>query len=83
LTELLIKELPQFKQQLNIAFQQKKLIELRDHAHKLHGATSYCDVPDLKHAVKELERASKLADFHLIQAKLDAVNHAINAVLQT
>ena len=78
---MLFKELPVFKQKLNDAFAEENIIDLREHAHKLHGATSYCDVPKLKAAVMELERASKLSDTQVIRVKLDQVNLAIIDVL--
>lgn len=79
---MLIQELPDFMRSMTAAFNDKNLKALEEHTHKLHGAVSYCDVPDLKMALKTLERAVKNHDHDLIEPSLDAVGQQIGIVLQ-
>lgn len=78
---MLIKELPGYRQRIEQSLSQADLSELKYHTHKLHGATSYCGVPMLRHAAQELE---SIID-NKQQMKLDKAVHdvlgAIDALL--
>ncbi|MCW9013978.1 MAG: response regulator [Gammaproteobacteria bacterium] len=55
LFEMLIKELPDHKSRLEIAKNADHIDDLKYATHKLHGATSYCGVPKLRKASRDLE----------------------------
>jgi len=52
---MLIKELPTHRKEIKNAQKDKDLTKLKNHTHKLHGATSYCGVPALRTAAKTFE----------------------------
>ena len=81
LYEMLIKELPVIQDALKKAFVSADFENLEDHVHKLHGATSYCDVPELKSAVQKLERATKRRDQVEVEENLKLVNIKIDLIL--
>jgi len=81
LFEMLIKELPEFQDAIKKAFVSADFENLEDHVHKLHGATSYCDVPDLKYAVQKLERATKQRNPDEVEEYLKLVNAKIDHIL--
>ena len=54
--------LPQDKQDINNALEQKNLTELEAFVHKLHGACHYCGVPLLRNSAKDAEHALKVND---------------------
>ena len=62
LVSMLLAELPQAMKDITAAYKAKDYPTLRDKAHKLHGATSYCGVPYLKQALQELEHAATVQD---------------------
>jgi two-component system sensor histidine kinase BarA len=78
---MLIKELSGYRQRIELSLSQSDLSELKYHTHKLHGATSYCGVPMLRHVAQELE---SIID-NKQQMKLDKAVHdvleAIDALL--
>jgi len=49
-------------------------------AHRLHGATSYCGVPALDRALRELERAASGGDYAEISLRLRAVIEAVEGL---
>ena len=55
LFEMLIKDLPISQQAMNSAHSNKDKEAFWEAAHKIHGGTAYCGVPDLKAACKALE----------------------------
>ena len=77
---MLLKELPDLKQQLNQAFNNGDEQGLWDHAHKIYGSTAYCGVPALNNAARELEEAIK-AKASNIADRIQAVNKAIDELL--
>jgi len=81
LFEMLIKELPEFQDALKKAFVSSDFENLENHVHKLHGATSYCNVPDLKSAVQKLERATKQRNPKEVEEYLKLVNSKIDSIL--
>ncbi|MFK5913088.1 MAG: Hpt domain-containing protein [Woeseiaceae bacterium] len=56
---MLLDDLDQRLEQIEISFKEKNLEALAEHAHKLHGATAYCVVPNLREYAKTLEYSLK------------------------
>ena len=81
---LLVKELPGFQQSINTAFEEDDHESLDHHVHKLHGATAYCEVPNLKDALETLEVSiKKNHSKNTIKAKLKVVNMEIDSVMKS
>ncbi len=80
--EKLVASLPQDKIQINEDYLNKNWDALRDKVHHLHGACCYCGVPQLRHCVQALESVISTRTPELIQLRLDAFNHALEAVLK-
>lgn len=55
LFQMLIAELPQYKEKIQIALEDNNINDLKHFIHKVNGATSYCGVPKLRKAAVELE----------------------------
>ena len=79
----LIRELPEYKRALDQAYSDKNFEELQEVAHKLHGHSSYCNVPMLKSAVMLLERATKKSDEQDIKNCLLSVHDEITLLMNT
>lgn len=62
LLEMLVDDLPQQEVKMSEALRQEDLQTLSHIVHSLHGATCYCGVPELRHAVKDLEIATVKRD---------------------
>lgn len=56
---MLINELEPLLQQIKSSYQSNSIQDLLDHAHRLHGSTAYCGVPDLKSTAQKLEASVK------------------------
>ncbi|MCC5857431.1 MAG: response regulator [Ectothiorhodospiraceae bacterium] len=56
LRDMLLRELPGHKRAIQRQYRQGDLEGLRQQVHKLHGAASVCQVPELKAACHELEQ---------------------------
>ena len=79
---MLLKELPGFKTSINKAFNDNDYDALDHHVHKLHGATSFCDVPSLKNAEESLEISiKKKYSTETVAANVKVVNLEIDAAL--
>ncbi len=78
---MLIKELPQSLENIKSSHQSKSNEDLLNHAHRLHGSTAYCGVPDLKTAASKLENSIK-ANVDEIPHYINEVESAINALIQ-
>lgn len=59
LLTLFVSDLPSVRNHLQDLFTQEDYSTLKDQAHRLHGATCYCGVPQLKAAVQALEKHLK------------------------
>jgi len=80
---LLAKELPVFQETIDKAFTDNDLESLNYHVHKMHGATAYCGVPDLKNALHKLEISIKeQQDRSVIEANLHTVIIEIDTTLK-
>lgn len=78
---MLVKDLPNLKQQMNDACKHNDEQAFWDHTHKIHGGTAYCGVPDLKNACKTLEDAIKAKQKDVIPAALETLNEHIDILL--
>ncbi|WP_221799069.1 response regulator [Oceanobacter mangrovi] len=56
---LLLKNLPADLESIRDCWEEEDLTHLQAAVHRLHGATRYCGVPQLQHALNELETALK------------------------
>jgi two-component system sensor histidine kinase BarA len=79
----LIDELPEYRHRINEAFHNREFDRLQEVAHKLHGHTSYCNVPMLKSVVQLLERAARGGKAEEIRKCLLSVNDEITLLIQT
>ncbi|TNF36281.1 MAG: response regulator [Gammaproteobacteria bacterium] len=82
LLAMLQKELPEHRTKIAAAMNAANMTELKQHTHKLHGATSYCGVPMLRHAAKHMEsiidnnELEQLAQAYTdLLAAIDALDH--------
>jgi two-component system sensor histidine kinase BarA len=73
LFEMLINELPSHKQNLQQARNNNDIKDLKDHIHKLHGASSYCGVPKLRFSANKLESIIACKDEDGIEAAYQTV----------
>ncbi len=84
LFEMLIKELPVLQATMNQAHHQHDKQAFWDATHKIHGATAYCGVPDLKIASKTLEDEIKTAyPSEAIEKPLNQLNIQIERLLES
>jgi two-component system sensor histidine kinase BarA len=71
LREMLLAELPQHRDSILQAFREEGHEALRLAVHKLHGAVSVCDLPDLKAACQVLEDAALNGDSDVIPEAIE------------
>jgi len=71
---LLLEMLPEHRQALKTAIQQRHIQQVHFHAHKLHGASNYCGVPALSHA-------ANLVESQINARKLDKLDHQVGMLL--
>ena len=71
---MLIKELPEHKQKLEQAKSNNNIQDLKNHIHKLHGASTYCGVPQLRTFVSNLENI-------IDNSKIDRIESAYQSVI--
>ena len=82
LFDMLLKELPEMKNLMNMAYQANDPQAFWDHTHKIHGATAYCGVPALSVAARALENAIKDdKSFSEMENELNIVNKSIEDIL--
>lgn len=79
LLTLFVSDLPSVRKHLQELFTQEDYSTLKDQAHRLHGATCYCGVPQLKAAVQALEKQLKSETL----SNKTINNKEIEALLQT
>jgi two-component system sensor histidine kinase BarA len=81
LYKMLVDELPAFRKQLHQYFEQKDWASLREACHKLLGGTSYCNVNELRNAVKQFQESLKReaddlpAAFQTLLAEIDRLTN--------
>lgn len=78
---MLINSLPTDKENINKSYQLKDLLNLREHVHKLHGASCYVGVPKLKTIAKELEDSIAATDTDKIKHFVHLMNKEIDIIL--
>ena len=79
---MLINELPKSLENIKSSFQLKLTQDLLDHAHRLHGSTVYCGVPDLKSAACNLENSIKKNNLSEIQLNINKVELSIKLLIK-
>jgi two-component system sensor histidine kinase BarA len=79
---MLIKDLPQSLESIKSSYRSESKLELLDHAHRLHGSTAYCGVPNLKIAASKLEEYIKSNDTTEMQSYINDVEFAVNDLIQ-
>jgi two-component system sensor histidine kinase BarA len=82
LFDKLVESMPEEKSKINKAYLEKNWEQLRDDVHKLHGGCCYCGVPHLKRSAQALESAVATRSLDIIKPRLDALNRAIDEVIQ-
>lgn len=80
LLAMLQKELPEHSQKIQTAKKANNLKDLKQHTHKLHGATSYCGVPLLRHAAKRLENIIDNKNLNELDEAYEDLLAAINSL---
>jgi two-component system sensor histidine kinase BarA len=79
---LLVKELPAFKYSIKESYQQENFDAMFQYVHKLHGALSYCSLPEIKSQIQKIERDIKLKQYESIDADLDALFQKLDELIQ-
>ena len=80
LLQLLLQQLPENKADSQRYYTNNDYRSLRDLVHKIHGATCYCGVPQLKIATRDLENALRNQQMDSIETLFSQFINAINAV---
>lgn len=84
LFSMLLKELPELKNLVNMAYQANDPQGFWDHTHKIHGSTAYCGVPALRVAASKLEKSIKAdKSFTEMEGDLNNLNKSIEELLAT
>jgi len=83
LTEMLTSELPKMMKDLNTASAENDTENLFQIAHKIHGATVYCDMPEVKEASINLERACRGGDINNLPKLLEKLTLSVNKILSS
>jgi HPt (histidine-containing phosphotransfer) domain-containing protein len=78
----LLTELPVHRRQISRAWEAGDLDTLRSTVHKLLGAVSYCDAPELEDALRELRLALKTEEQHTIEIYHERAINVINSTLR-
>jgi len=82
LFDMLIKELPSHRQNLEYAKNNNDMEDLKNHIHKLHGATSYCGVPQLRLSASKLENLIDHSETEQIEDAFQTVLIAIKKLIE-
>lgn len=82
LFSMLLADLDLRQQQIHDSFQEKDMVLLAEHIHKLYGATAYCIVPKLRQsaaALEEVLRKNEPVDIMpLVENVLTEIKNLIN-----
>jgi len=81
LFNLLLTSLDQEKQQIARAYNLQEESVLLGHVHRLHGATRYCGVPELREAVRESENIIRSGNKNSLPAAINQLFAAIDNLL--
>ncbi len=76
-------ELPKLQSEMKKAYQQNNFQQLKDQAHKLHGACCYAGVPLLKQMVGQLESQLQSPNNQKIETLLRKIDNEAAFVLNS
>lgn len=82
LFQMLLAELPSAYTHLKAAIANKDKQSIRDHAHKIFGATAYCGVPALRKVAQQLEALIKADDFDPVTKQLKLLSTEIDRLVK-
>ncbi len=77
---MLVRELPQFDQEIREAYARQDFDLLLQRVHKLNGAATYCGVPALKAAAHSFETSLKRDESERFAEQLDDLLDAIQGI---
>jgi two-component system sensor histidine kinase BarA len=80
--QALVKELPVFSQSIKQSYEEKNYESLFQHVHKLHGAVSYCDLPEFKTAIHNVEKNLKANRYEAMNTDMQTLFNCIDEALQ-
>lgn len=83
LTDMLIAELPEFRNDIKTAMEANNIYKLKKSTHKLHGASRCCGTPALREAASQLESILNNNHDDKIKSALDRVLHEIDRLVET
>jgi len=68
-------------EQIKSSFESNNMNTLKEHIHKLYGATAYCIVPKLRKSAATLDEALKENSYSQLQSLVDEVIHEIQELI--
>lgn len=80
---MLVNDLPQSRQEIMTAYQNKQYLELQAKVHRLHGATCYCGVAKLKNILADLETQLKRNKVEHLDLAIQNLQQEIDNILVT
>lgn len=81
LFNMLLRELPVYRETLREMHQAKEFDAIKEVVHKLNGSATYCGVPALKKAAESLESNLKKGELQAVEPGLQSVLAEIERVL--
>ncbi len=79
--DMFIDELPAARMNIRTAYQAQDYHQLQMQVHKLHGASCYCGVPDLRNILSQFETKLKSADTSSFSELMQQLEEEIDRVL--
>lgn len=81
LFDMLLKELPVYRSELQLSLADKNIPRILEHIHKLHGAATYTGVPALRAAAHEFETKLKRGETEHLASLVKGVLNEIDQVM--
>ena len=81
LFDMLLKELPLYRSELQVCLADNNLTRLQEQIHKLNGASTYTGVPALKAAANDLETKLKRGEIENIGVMVKGMLEEIDKVM--
>lgn len=78
---MLLSDLDLRLEQIKSSFQTNNMEALKEHIHKLYGATAYCIVPELRNSAATLEKRLKEKDHSQLHSQVDEVLQKIQELI--
>lgn len=78
---MLLSELEIKLQQIKSSFQSNNMDALKEHIHKLYGATAYCIVPELRNSAAALDKILKEKNYSQLHSLVDEVLQEIQELI--